>query len=307
WSSPSTWDRLRAVWQADEELKGLRIHGFGYASPKKPRLPLSRTRIPDFDDIAQMLATEYTTVLGKVPVIAFVTHSQGGLILQRFLAWMVSEGRARELDRIQTIVTLACPNGGSQYLDSVRRLLGYGRHPQAADLEVLSKKVADTQRTVMARIVNAPGVDDLHCRIPFHVYAGGSDAIVPAASAQAAFPGAGTLAGDHSTILDPLAQGNRTADTVKHHILTDLARRPPGSGRGAESAVPAGSAGHGESRISCGSDGPVEFLDQDLSHHRHVLPDTQDERGGVVAGERVHDVNGPARRSRAGLVFRVSR
>jgi hypothetical protein len=29
WSSPSTWDRLRAVWGADEELKGLRIHGFG--------------------------------------------------------------------------------------------------------------------------------------------------------------------------------------------------------------------------------------------------------------------------------------
>jgi hypothetical protein len=38
-----------------------------------------------------------------------------------------------------------------------------------------------------------------------------------------------------------------------------------------------------------------------------VLPDTQDERGGVIAGERVHDVNGPVRRSRAGLVFRVSR
>jgi Domain of unknown function (DUF4062) len=38
-----------------------------------------------------------------------------------------------------------------------------------------------------------------------------------------------------------------------------------------------------------------------------VLPDAQDERGGVIAGERVHDVNGPARRGRAGLVFRVSR
>jgi hypothetical protein len=37
-----------------------------------------------------------------------------------------------------------------------------------------------------------------------------------------------------------------------------------------------------------------------------LLPVTEDERGGVVAGERVHHVNGPARRSRAGLVFRVS-
>ena len=41
WSSPATWDRLAAVWQADDELNGLRIHGFGYPSPKKPRLPLS--------------------------------------------------------------------------------------------------------------------------------------------------------------------------------------------------------------------------------------------------------------------------
>ena len=96
WSSPATWDRLRAVWQADDALDGLDVYGFGYPSPKKPRLPLSWTRIPDLDDIAQMLAAEYTTVLGKAASVAFVTHSQGGLVLQRFLAWMISEGRARE-------------------------------------------------------------------------------------------------------------------------------------------------------------------------------------------------------------------
>ena len=38
-----------------------------------------------------------------------------------------------------------------------------------------------------------------------------------------------------------------------------------------------------------------------------VLPVGQAERGGVFAGERVHDVNGPIRRSRTGLVFGVSR
>ena len=31
-----------------------------------------------------------------------------------------------------------------------------------------------------------------------------------------------------------------------------------------------------------------------------LLPVIQGERGGVIAGERVHDVNGPARRSRVG-------
>ena len=237
WSDPTTWDRLSAVWRADDELAGLKIHGFGYPSPRKPSLPFSGTRVPDFGDIAQMLAAEYATVLARASSVTFVTHSQGGLILQRFLAWMVSEGRACELARIQTIVTLACPNGGSQYFASIRHALGYGRHPQAADLEVLSKQVADTQRAVLARIVHASGFDDHQCRIPFYVYAGGSDGIVPAASAQAAFPGAGTLAGNHFTILDPAAPGNRTADVIKHHILDNLAERPPASAQETELPV----------------------------------------------------------------------
>src|SRR5271165_2759750 len=38
-----------------------------------------------------------------------------------------------------------------------------------------------------------------------------------------------------------------------------------------------------------------------------MFPDARCECGGVVAGERVPDVNGTARRCRAGLVFRVSR
>lgn len=250
WSGPATWDQLSAVWQTDDELEGLRIYGFAYPSPKKRRLPFSWTRVPDFDDIAQMLATEYTTKLSGASSIAFVTHSQGGLILQRFLAWMISEGRARELARIRTITVLACPNGGSEYLASVRRAFGYSRHPQAAGLDVLNKQVAETQRAVLARIVHASGIDDHQCQIPFHVYAAGFDAIVPAASAQAAFPGAGTLAGNHFTILDPSAPGNRTADIVKKHILADLADGPPAYEIGAESAAPAGQGWRGRSLAS---------------------------------------------------------
>ncbi len=68
---------------------------------------------------------------------------------------------------------LACPDSGSQYLASLRRALGYRRHPQARNLEVLSKQVADAQRTVLSRIVNASGVDEHQCLIPFHVYAAG--------------------------------------------------------------------------------------------------------------------------------------
>ena len=223
WSSPATWERLTAIWYADEQLRGLRIRPFEYSSPKKPSLPFSTTRIPDYDDIAETLATWYTVRLAEERDIAIVTHSQGGLILQRFLTWMLDQSRGRELARIRTIVMLACPNGGAEYLRSLRHVLGFGRHAQAGSLEVLDKPVAKAHSTVLQRIVNATGVDDHRCRIPFHVYAGDSDKIVSAASAQGAFPGASTLAGNHFSILDPAAPGNCTAEIVKHQILTDLA------------------------------------------------------------------------------------
>jgi len=244
WSSSATWERLDAIWHEDDHLRGLRIHPFEYPSPKRPRLPLSTTRVPDYDDVAQTMATEYTVRLADASDIAIVTHSQGGLILQRFLWWMLHQGRGRELARIRTIVTLACPNGGSEYLRSLRHALGLSRHPQAGSLEVFNRQIADTQRTVLQRIVNATGIDDYQCRIPFHVYAGDSDNVVTAASAQGAFPGASALPGNHFSLLDPAAPGNRTAETVRYHVLTDLAacQAQPGRPISPTSDTPSGSA-----------------------------------------------------------------
>ncbi|MET7397177.1 alpha/beta fold hydrolase [Dactylosporangium sp. NPDC005572] len=230
WSSPRTWDRLTSVWAHDERLAGLRIHHFGYPSPKAPRLPFSPTRIPDYEDIAQALANEYSVRLADAGAVVFVTHSQGRLILQRFLVWMLHEHRGRELARIASVVTLVCPNNGADYLRSLRRYLGYRRHPQAGELETLNREVADTQRAVLQDIVNASGIGEYRCRIPVHVYAGIADGVVPAASAQATFPGAGSIAGNHYSILDPESPGGSTAETVRHHLLTDLSahnRLPP--------------------------------------------------------------------------------
>lgn len=74
WSSPATWERLNTIWRADEQLGDLQIHPFGYPSPKKPRLPLSVTRVPDYDDVAQTLATEYMVGLSGAAEVAIVTQ-----------------------------------------------------------------------------------------------------------------------------------------------------------------------------------------------------------------------------------------
>ncbi len=216
WSSPATWDRLIRRIEADEDLDGLRVHPFGYESPKLPR-PMGTTRIPDYDDIAQSLPTFLQhRCQGDT---AIVTHSQGGLILQRYLAWMLDHGRGRELARIKLIVMLACPNEGSEYLGTIRRAAGFGRHPQARDLKVLSGKVIDARQKVIERVIFAEGGDNYHCHIPIFVYAGRTDNIVKRETAQSVFPHAESLAGNHSSILDPDAPGHLTFEVIKGHLL----------------------------------------------------------------------------------------
>ena len=67
-SSARTWDRLTEVWRADEALRGLRMHHFDYPSPRRPRMPLSPTRVPDYTDIAQTLAADIAAKGGRLSV-----------------------------------------------------------------------------------------------------------------------------------------------------------------------------------------------------------------------------------------------
>jgi tetratricopeptide (TPR) repeat protein/pimeloyl-ACP methyl ester carboxylesterase len=222
WSSPATWDRLTAQLSLDPDLAGLRIHGFGYESPRLPRWFFSSTRVPDYDDIAQSLPAYLAAhAPGRTPIV-IVTHSQGGLILQRFLAWMLTEGRGRELARIRAIVMLSCPNEGSEYLASIRAVTGFDRHPQAGQLDVLEREVGEARRVVLRQIVNASTLDDRHCPIPVYVYSGRTDNIVVRQSAQSAFPYAEVLPGDHFSILVPDSPGSLTLPTLRRHILNAI-------------------------------------------------------------------------------------
>jgi pimeloyl-ACP methyl ester carboxylesterase/tetratricopeptide (TPR) repeat protein len=216
-SSPDTWDRIIPRLSEDPDLAGLRIHPFGYESEKLA--PGLGRRTPDYDDIAQSLPAFLAHHAPGTAPVAIVTHSQGGLILQRFLAWMLGEGRGRELGRIRCIVLLACPNEGTEYQKAFRAAVGLDRHPQAGQLRPLNWDVTEARRIVLRQIVNATSVDDRHCPIPVHVYAGRSDKVVPRGTSQSVFPKAEVLPGDHFTILDPGSKGNLTVPTLKRHLL----------------------------------------------------------------------------------------
>ena len=222
-------------------LAGLRIHPFGYESPKL-RWPGSPVRIPDYNDIAQSLPAYLAAHAPGTAPVAIVTHSQGGLILQRFLAWMLTEGRGWELARIRLAVMLSCPNEGSEYLRSIRVAIGFGHHPQASQLDVLGREVGEARRIVLRQIVSAAAIDDRHCPIRVFVYSGRSDNVVRRESAQSVFPSAEVLPGDHFSILDPGAPGNLTEPTLRRHLLESLASSSPPGHRSVAEQSTAGNA-----------------------------------------------------------------
>ena len=95
--------------------------------------------------------------------------------------------------------------------------------------------------------------------------------------------------------------------TVEQNVLTVRAERAPVKAGGAEMIVAERPYGTFTRQVFLGETLDADKIAADYAAGVRLLPDIQDERGGVIAGERVHDVNGPARRSRAGLVFKVSR
>lgn len=218
-SSSETWEPIvHLLRETDEIVDNYDFIQFGYSSPKWNFNP-SR-RIPDFGLIAASLKTFMETDCETYRTIVFIAHSQGGLIVQRYLTLMLDEGRGKDLARISRVILLACPNNGSEFLRVLRNSIStFWMHPQERQLRPYADSVADTHWRVMNRIVNARSITSDSCPIEFHVYAGESDNIVTPASARSTFPNWGALPGDHNSILHADSLDNRTYKTLKTNLL----------------------------------------------------------------------------------------
>lgn len=220
-SSARAWDGFGGLIARDGQLAGVvaePVVRFGYATgmfPARWRLRVVPSVTTAADSLKEYLATE----AGGFERVVLVGHSQGGLVIQRCLARMLSEGRGLELARIRRVVLLATPNTGSQLLLSTRRMLVRG-NPQERGLRPFDELVVDTLRIVLRDIVNAPSAPtERTCRIPFSVYAAEQDGVVTPASARAVFPDAAALPGDHFTIAKPDTDQHRTYTTVRRLLL----------------------------------------------------------------------------------------
>jgi pimeloyl-ACP methyl ester carboxylesterase len=118
-SSASTWQHFDQLIRSDPDLAHLNILNFEYSSPKFNLNPARR--IPDYNVVADNLQTYLEVEVADQTHVVLVSHSQGGLIVQRFLSRMISKGRGDELARIRRIIMFACPNSGSEILLIARR------------------------------------------------------------------------------------------------------------------------------------------------------------------------------------------
>ncbi|MFF2657333.1 esterase/lipase family protein [Kitasatospora sp. NPDC058032] len=233
-SGPHTWDPLVNLLEEDEEMKFADVHRFPYSSPKL-RLRPDR-RIPDFNDLADRLRTFLELRADRYERFVLVAHSQGGLVVQRFLSRVIADTRGPDLASIKSVVLFACPNEGSEFALSLR--VRFLRNPQEQQLRPLHEQVQDAQRRVLEKIVYAKELGPGSCPIPFHVYGGTEDNIVRRSSAQSNFPQPRMLAGDHSGIIRPTSPDADVYQALRTHVLE--ASQTPGP----QAAVPVAGPPH---------------------------------------------------------------
>lgn len=218
-SSGEAWSRFRRLLASDSALSEIDSHCFEYTSPKA-RFSLTR-RIPSFDVLGDQLRTFLRRECGQGRPIVLVSHSQGGLIVQRFLARSLEAEQYADIQPIKMVVMFACPNSGSDIFLSIRRWSTIWRHPQERELRPLNQLVTETRRTILRRIVNADESDANSMHIPIYLYAGDEDNIVTSVSALDVFPAeyTGVISGDHSSIIQPQDIHADSYRDLRRHVV----------------------------------------------------------------------------------------
>jgi pimeloyl-ACP methyl ester carboxylesterase len=153
-SGPDVWERFTGLLGEDSRVKAT-AHCFEYGSPFIEGRP--DRQVPEPDDIADHLGTYLGRFAEDEPVV-LVGHSQGGLIVQRFLSRTLHAGKGHSLARVKCVLTYACPQNGSVFLGQTRRFASlFWRNAQERQLRIFNRDVLETQRHVLSAVVGAQG------------------------------------------------------------------------------------------------------------------------------------------------------
>jgi len=200
-SSPKCWDPFVKRLEKDDELagKGYQFTRFQYPTSFVEWNPSKR--IPAIDECGMSLG-DFLDNQPDCDQLFLVGHSMGGLVIQSFLARKIQSQRGADLAKIRSVILFATPNRGSTILSSLRGIFAkFRKNPQEEDLRVLDKDIAEMNDVITRGILGAENAGAASCPIPFRVFWGLQDDVVPEASARGSFVEASPLPGGHSEII----------------------------------------------------------------------------------------------------------
>ncbi|WP_328834533.1 SAV_2336 N-terminal domain-related protein [Streptomyces europaeiscabiei] len=214
-SSANVWQPFLRLITQDPEL------GFVYPllfEHKSVRRVLGIARHPSFiDQVAAELKVYLEKAAGSFNDLVLVSHSHGGLVVQHYLAQMLTEGRGHELSRIRRIVMFACPNSG----EDLFRPGTFGRLFGIQQARQFDTDIARTRHIVLRQVVRAHKTGPDTYPIPLSSYVGESDAVVPLADGT--LPDTGVLPGDHFTIVRADSPAHRSYRVLRQQLLAQRA------------------------------------------------------------------------------------
>jgi pimeloyl-ACP methyl ester carboxylesterase len=224
-SDPGCWKHFRDRLNADADLtrRGFQFHTFSYrtklleADPKK--------HLPTISECGNELGG-FLRQRCPEGALFLVGHSMGGLVIQNFIAGTLRKRHGKSLERIRSVILFATPNRGSNMLGALRRILErFISNPQDERLHVLDDETADTTEIIDRDVLNAKTAGEMNCPIPFRVFWGDQDNVVPRVSARGSFVEASCLPGGHSEILQP---DPSDPDDPRYAALKDALLNPVG-------------------------------------------------------------------------------
>ena len=191
-SSSECWKPFITRLEKDDELagKGYRFTCFQYPTKFQEWNPSKR--IPEIDECGAGLG-DFLDNQPECDQLFLVGHSMGGLVIQSFLAQKIQAQRGTDLAKIRSVILFATPNRGSTILSSLRGIFSkFRKNPQEEDLKVLDKGIGEMSDVISRSILAAKSVNNGGCPIPFRVFWGLQDDVVPEVSARGSFVSFGT-------------------------------------------------------------------------------------------------------------------
>lgn len=202
-SSKACWDDLLALIRRNDRVTArYEFHCFEYPTGWFSINPLRR--IPRLRELGRALREFIDSPAFHGRELVLVGHSQGGLVIQSYLAGLLEEGLGERLAAVRHAILIATPNLGSTLLSPLRRLLGvFLPNPQERTLRVLDPEIADIRSVITARVVGAQRRSAHAWPVPVTCFYGMQDGVVVEASAKGPFRNIVPVQGDHFSILRP--------------------------------------------------------------------------------------------------------